>query len=595
MPRFKNPYLQLIALNWHYAREKKAGFIGFYILSIIANAVTLVGNPYLLGQIFNVLQTAQGHNLLHEILFWMGIYSAIQLVFWALHGPSRVMERKIAFHSKQHFLNDMYARVNALPLQWHQAHHSGNTINRINKAAAALFDFGQTQFRYIMFIVGFGGALIALLIVDWRVGLATFLCGITMIAAIRYYDQIMIPLLRKENELDHHFASTFFDYVSNITTIISLRIGERTREVLMQKLAIIYPVFARGAVVNEWKWFVITVCRIIIDVGILLFYIWLIQRGESPLLVGSAVMVYQYLRRLTDMAVEFALSYEQIVRWHTNFEAVEFIEKEFDSLPAVQEFPELHGWQKMDIHIPRFKYEDREHHVHTLSDITLSLKRGQRVALVGASGAGKSTLLGLLRGIYAENSATIHIDNEQALPLAALSNMTTLIPQEPEIFENTIHYNITTGLEEAEGALDKAAHTACFDTVAKNLPEGIETDIREKGVNLSGGQKQRLALARGVFSVRRSTLLLLDEPTSSVDNTTERRIYRRLFGMFPNVTIISSIHRLHLLEQFDHIYVLEQGKIVEEGNFADLVEKKGGVLRKMWAHYRENQEGEEDI
>jgi ABC-type multidrug transport system fused ATPase/permease subunit len=122
--------------------------------------------------------------------------------------------------------------------------------------------------------------------------------------------------------------------------------------------------------------------------------------------------------------------------------------------------------------------------------------------------------------------------------------------------------------------------------VITQLPKGLESDIREKGVNLSGGQKQRLALARGILAASESEVVLLDEPTSSVDPKTEAMIYQKMFTAFKNKAIISSMHRLHLLYQFDYIYVLNQGRIVAEGTFEHLREHSP-IFQELWKHQKD--------
>ena len=120
-----------------------------------------------------------------------------------------------------------------------------------------------------------------------------------------------------------------------------------------------------------------------------------------------------------------------------------------------------------------------------------------------------------------------------------------VFPQEPEIFENTIEYNITLGLPFEESDILQVCDVAQFTDVIKQLPNGLQSNIQEKGVNLSGGQKQRLALARGVLAARSSQIILLDEPTSSVDPKTEVLIYQQLFKEFEGKAVLSTLHRLH--------------------------------------------------
>ena len=125
--------------------------------------------------------------------------------------------------------------------------------------------------------------------------------------------------------------------------------------------------------------------------------------------------------------------------------------------------------------------------------------------------------------------------------------------------------------------------TAHFTEVVQLLPHGLQSGIQEKGVNLSGGQKQRLALARGILAAKTSQLVLLDEPTSSVDPKTEVKIYEKLFEACKDKAVISSLHRLYLLCYFDYVYILQNGRIADEGSFADL-KKHSPVFNELWKH-----------
>jgi ABC-type bacteriocin/lantibiotic exporter with double-glycine peptidase domain len=164
---------------------------------------------------------------------------------------------------------------------------------------------------------------------------------------------------------------------------------------------------------------------------------------------------------------------------------------------------------------------------------SLTLKEEKRIALIGHSGSGKSTLLSVLRGLYhAQPGLSIRIDGV-IYPVETLYEKVTQFPQEPEIFENTIAYNVTMGLPATDAEIMYACEIANFNDVVDQLPHGLQTDIKEKGVNLSGGQKQRLALARGILAAKDSEIILLDEPTSSVDSKTEAIIYQKTLRCIP--------------------------------------------------------------
>jgi ABC-type multidrug transport system fused ATPase/permease subunit len=131
--------------------------------------------------------------------------------------------------------------------------------------------------------------------------------------------------------------------------------------------------------------------------------------------------------------------------------------------------------------------------------------------------------------------------------------------------------------------------TAQLTDVVHQLPNGLQTNIQEKGVNLSGGQKQRLALARGILAAKSSDIILLDEPTSSVDPKTEIRIYERLFEACQGKAVVSSLHRLYLLSYFDYIYVLRAGRVAAHGTFAEL-KNNSAIFQELWRHQREKAE-----
>jgi ABC-type multidrug transport system fused ATPase/permease subunit len=247
-------------------------------------------------------------------------------------------------------------------------------------------------------------------------------------------------------------------------------------------------------------------------------------------------------------------------------------------------------WQKIEVRNLRFTYKDDQNHKHHLRGIDIDLVRGKSIALVGESGSGKSTLLNLLRGLQTPSQVFVHCDG-QSLPegLAHLKSRTTLIPQSPEIFADTIRFNLTFGLPTDEESIAAAIATARFEHVVNRLPAGLETDIAQNGVNLSGGERQRLALARGIIFSRKSDIILLDEPTSSIDTLNEHGIYKNMLKLYKESCIISSIHKLHLLDLFDEIYVIKKGKIVEHGPLPVLLRNKG-LLSQMWANQQRAKE-----
>jgi ABC-type bacteriocin/lantibiotic exporter with double-glycine peptidase domain len=307
-------------------------------------------------------------------------------------------------------------------------------------------------------------------------------------------------------------------------------------------------------------------------------------------MVGNLVALLGFVNSFTSVFHDIAWQYTQIVQYDTNVQTARFIPEEFKKqhLPdAALELPS--HWNTILIRNLNFSHKETfssQEKAQSLHDVHMEIKRGKRIAMIGESGSGKSTLMALLRGLYeAQPGLEILVDHRN-YSAASIANSVTLFPQEPEIFENTIEHNITLGLPFEEQDIREVCDTAHFSEVVKHLPNGLQSNIMEKGVNLSGGQKQRLALARGILAAKSSDIILLDEPTSSVDPKTEIQIYEKMFEEYKNKAVISSLHRLYLLSYFDYVYVLKDGLIVDEGTFVEL-KNRSSVFHDLWKHQEE--------
>jgi ABC-type multidrug transport system fused ATPase/permease subunit len=248
-------------------------------------------------------------------------------------------------------------------------------------------------------------------------------------------------------------------------------------------------------------------------------------------------------------------------------------------------------WSQIDIRDLNFSYHEEtdagEYDLH-IDGVSFSFRRGERVAFIGESGSGKTTTLKIMRGLYTPQSVEVAVDGA-VLPrgFASMSADMALIPQDPEIFNATIEYNITVGVEYTAAEIAAYTDLAQFSSVVERLPHGLQSSIVEKGVNLSGGEKQRLALARGLMASTDKSIILLDEPTSSVDSKNELHIYENIFKRFPNAAIISSIHRLHLLPLFDQIVMFDDGVIIEQGSFDHLLTTSPS-FQALWQKYEQS-------
>lgn len=587
----KNPYIAMLLTSWKYAREERPRYLLVYGMFGISNTIDAL-KPLLWGWLINAIQR-EGAKVLESAWLYIGGYLAIHLVDWLFHGTARIMERKLAFNLSRNFLQEVYHKTLRLPVQWHQDNHSGATINRVRKAYEALREFFENGFMYVNALAKFGFSFLAMLYFTPLFGAVAIVLGVFAIYLILQFDKPLIKLIHETNEKEHVVSSTLFDSLANIITVITLRLERRMELGLLQRIQEVFPPFRRKIIVNEWKWFTVDLIVAFIYCSIIVGYIHQNYVPGQLFLIGGLVTLISFVERFTSVFHDIAWQYNEIVRFRTDIQTTDNIHAAYEQrhLPeSNQQLPA--NWQSIRIAGLNFKHElDQQPTDHTyhpgLIDLTFELPRGQRIALIGESGSGKSTLLALLRGLYpAQPGVTLRIDAQEYADLAPLADHVTLCPQEPEIFENTIEYNITLGLPFPPEEIERVCQMAHFTEVIQQLPAGLASNIREKGVNLSGGQKQRLALARGILAARDSDLVLLDEPTSSVDPKTEVQIYEKLLQQFQDKVIISSLHRLHLLPYFDYVYLLQEGRIVDQGTFEHL-RANSPRFQEMWRHQEE--------
>jgi ATP-binding cassette subfamily B protein len=220
-------------------------------------------------------------------------------------------------------------------------------------------------------------------------------------------------------------------------------------------------------------------------------------------------------------------------------------------------------------------------HLPVLRGISLTVKKGERVAIVGQSGAGKSTLFALLMRYYDPTSGSVRVDgfDLRRLDPAALRRRLGLVPQEPAIFALSAEENIAFGNPEADpAAIRAAAGAAHADAFLSDLPDGYRTVLGERGVTLSGGQRQRIAIGRAIL--KNAPILLLDEATSALDAESETAVQEALEALMHGRTTLVIAHRLATIKSADRIVVMDQGRIVEEGTHQGLI-TRGGLYARL--------------
>ncbi len=236
---------------------------------------------------------------------------------------------------------------------------------------------------------------------------------------------------------------------------------------------------------------------------------------------------------------------------------------------------------KIEFNDVSFSYQEEEESV--IKNLSLKIKPGEKVAVIGPSGGGKSTITKLLLRFFDIQKGNILIDNQDIKKVTqeSLRSQISFVPQDPILFHRTLMENIQYGSKDVgeEEVIAAAKLANCHDFIM-NFTDKYKTYVGERGVKLSGGERQRVAIARAILA--NAPILVLDEATSSLDSESEMLIQEALQNLMKHKTTIVIAHRLSTIMKMDRILVLQDGKIVEEGTHADLLSHKTGLYKKMW-------------
>ncbi|WP_378942095.1 ABC transporter ATP-binding protein [Paracoccus sp. R86501] len=336
------------------------------------------------------------------------------------------------------------------------------------------------------------------------------------------------------------------------------------------------------------------------DVALNMLNVWLVASvaglglwlwSENAVAVGAVAVAVPLAMRMNNMAHwimwEFAALFENIGTVRDGITSLSLPRQVLDAPGAV---PLLPGPGAVQLQNVTFRYGGAAgaQPMAVLDDLTLNLKPGERVGLVGRSGAGKSTLINLLLRFHDIDGGRITIDGQDISQVTqdSLRSAIGVVTQDSSLLHRSVRDNITYGRPDASDEQVQAAlRMAEADGFVPDLSDsqgrqGLDAHVGERGVKLSGGQRQRIAIAR--VALKDAPILILDEATSALDSEVEAAIQSRLDVLMQGKTVIAIAHRLSTIAAMDRLVVMDQGRIVEEGTHAQLLDR-GGIYARLWA------------
>ena len=494
---------------------------------------------------------------------------------------------KLAQNTVYHIRRDLFNKISKLPISYTDRHRHGDIMSRLtNDAENVSTAMSQSLTALFSGVLTLIGALCMMLHYNWIVTLVAIVTIPITILVSSTLAKFMRKYFIRRQKLLGQLNGQIEEMVTGYKTVMAY--GKEPDAI--EKFGEISDNFRSCSIsARVWGSIMGPVMNFIGNLQYVLIAAvggYLILNTDpltgAAFTIGSVQAMLQYSKKFSHPINMIANQYSTILT------ALAGAERIFDILDSKPEIDE--GKEKLDIPALRgdiefkdidFSYVEGE---KVLKGLNLSVKAGQKVAIVGATGSGKTTIVNLLTRFYEPDSGSITVDGVDitTIPKADLRRAIAIVLQDTVLFSDTIEKNIKYGREDStDEDMKRAAHTSHADFFIDRLPEGYATELAESGSNLSQGQRQLLSISRAVLADPR--ILILDEATSSVDTRTEMHIQKAMIALMKNRTSLVIAHRLSTIRDADMIVVLNHGRIVETGSHEELL-ALGGEYHKLYSN-----------
>ena len=474
----------------------------------------------------------------------------------------------------KNIIDDLYSKIQTLDMKYFSDSKVGDLMSRFSSDASMINSIILDSFTIILYLMTAIFYLVVLFITDWKLTMGVFLIAPLLLVVVKRYSSKLKHMGKNRQEISGELNSKLQETLSGIRVIKAFT-TENYEKSKFKNLSSKLRFFTRKAIGYEAKANSIAESLNYIMFALLLFFGgYRVIRSGGTFTPGDFMTVLAGIGAMYTPAKRALKLYNGI---NTNsaavdriFEILDIESKVIDSENATQfkEFNSTIEFKNVD-----FEYEENK---NVITNFNLSVKKGEKIALVGNSGGGKSTIVNLLPRFYDVSHGTIEIDGVdiKKYKLKSLRKKIGIVPQDTFLFSGTIEENIKYGNRTAttEEVID-AAKQANAHVFIEKLSNGYLTEIGERGVKLSGGQKQRIAIARAILE--NPEILILDEATSALDNESEKLVQDALEKLMKDKTSFVIAHRLSTVISCDKIIVLQAGEIREIGTHAELLEKNG--------------------
>ena len=563
------------------------------LLAVIGEGAANLLEPWPLKIVLDdVFKTRQVHGWLNRLIYSTVGYDKIAILKFAciavlaiaiLDAICSYAEKYLTTSVGQWVTHDLrrvlYSHIQRLSLAYHDHKQTGDLISRVTSDIDAIQSFITTGLLSTLInVITLVGMVTVMFYINWRFTLIALSVAPVLFMIVYTYTRRIKKASRAVRKKEGEIVSVIEEVLGSIRVVKAFAREDyelrRLEEESLEGVEI--SLRARGL-----KAKLTPIVQIIVAVGTCLV-LWFGTRMvlSTTLSAGSLIVFILYLgkmykpmqelSKMTDAYSKAAVGYERI-------QEVLQTDKEVKDLPRSRPAPRFRGQIEFE-HVHFYYTQDTP----ILKDVSFKVEAGQVAALVGPTGAGKTTIISLIPRFYDPISGTVKIDGTDIRQFRqkSLRQQISFVLQETVLFHAPVWQNIAYGKPEAtRGEILKAAELANASEFVEKLPDGYNTVVGERGMTLSGGQRQRIAIARAI--IRNTPILILDEPTSDLDASSEKLVFEALDRLMEGKTTIVIAHRLSTVRKADVIFVVKDGDIVETGKHDDLLQR-GGLYSELY-------------
>ena len=541
-------------------------------LLITISSATSLAFPLIIKIILDDILPNRNLGKLVSIVF---LFLAVSIGGIGISILSNYMYALVGNHVMKAIRRDVFYHLVQLPLNFFDNNKTGDIVHRVNNEVSVIQQaITSSVLRFAYSALSLTIMTVILVFLNWKLFLISIVALPLFYANVRFFHPKIRNITLQGREKSSELLSFFMERFENIKIIKTLNRQVYERQNTVSHLNELISINLKNVLLSSTTSSISSVLASIAVLAVLGFGGYQVIVGAMT--VGSLVAFLQYMSRLYDPFRELMSLYVDLVRASVSIKRV----MEYLDIPIQSPNGELDCNFNESIYIKdvRFAYKDKL----VLNDLNLSLEEGQRYALVGSSGCGKSTIAKLLLRFYDCQGGSIKVDEHdiQSIKLENLREQIGLVTQENQLFHDTIMENIRYGnLASDDDKVLKAAKAIGLNDQLEESGISLQAMIGDKGTKLSGGQKQRIALAR--LLLRNCQIIVLDEATSALDTQAEEKVLKTIYEYFDSRTFVVISHRLSTVKNVDKIFVMDSGKIIEEGSY-DYLQQYGQHFRQLF-------------